>query len=170
LKIKDPTMTRIVIPGIILLLMLACSPKAALVTTPAPPPADPFAYDSVLAKRLGGNDNGMTQYVMAFLKRGPNRPTDSITRVELQKAHMANINRMAAEGKLIIAGPFMDDGDLRGIYIFNVQTVEEAKELTKTDPAVKYGSLVMELHPWYGSAGLKEVNSIHKRITKPAGK
>jgi uncharacterized protein YciI len=170
LKIKDQTIMKIIVPGILLMLLIACSPKAALVSTPAPDPVDPFAYDSILAKRLGGNDNGMSQYVMAFLKRGPNRPTDSVMRVELQKAHMANINRMAEEGKLVMAGPFMDNGDYRGIYIFNVQTVEEAKALTETDPAIKYGSLVMELHPWYGSAGLKELNAIHKRITKPAAK
>jgi uncharacterized protein YciI len=163
-------MIKYVFSGSMLILLFACSPRTALIPTPTPAPSDPYAYDSVLAKRLGGNDNGMSQYVMAFLKRGPNRPTDSLMRVELQKAHMANIKRMAEEGKLVLAGPFMDDGDLRGIYIFNVKTVEEAKALTETDPAIKYGSLVMELHPWFATAALKEVNSINKRITKPAAK
>ena len=124
------------------------------------------AYDSVLAKKLGASENGMAEYVMAFLKRGPNRSPDSTVRAELQKAHMANINRLAGEGKLVLAGPFMDDGDLRGIYIFNVKTVEEAKLLTESDPAIKAGSLVMELHPWFGSAALKEVNQIHRRISR----
>jgi uncharacterized protein len=73
---------------------------------------------------------------------------------------------MAEEGKLILAGPFLDDGDIRGIYIFNVQTVEEAEALTKTDPAIQSGRLVMELHPWYGSAALMEVNQMHKKIAK----
>lgn len=79
---------------------------------------------------------------------------------------MANINRMAEEGKLVTAGPFMDDGELRGIYIFNVATVEEAKALTETDPAVQAGRLVMELHPWYGSAALMEMNNLHKKLAK----
>ncbi len=49
-----------------------------------------------------------------------------------------------------------------GIYIFNVETVKEAKKLTETDPVIIFGSLVMELKPWYGSAALMEVNEIHK--------
>jgi uncharacterized protein YciI len=106
----------------------------------------------------------MKAYVMAFLKKGPNRNQDSIEAARLQAAHMANIRRMAEEGSLVLAGPFMDDGDLRGIYLFNVSTVEEARRLTDSDPAVRAGRLVMELHPWYGSAALMEVTRIHKTI------
>ncbi len=73
---------------------------------------------------------------------------------------------MVDEGKLIVAGPFMDDQSIRGIFIFNVSTVEEAKKLTETDPAIKAGALVMELHPWYGSAALVETVAIHKTIQK----
>ena len=106
----------------------------------------------------------MKVYVMAFLKKGPNRNQDSVEAARLQAAHMANIHRMAEEGSLVLAGPFMDDGDLRGIYVFNVSTVEEARALTATDPAVKAGRLAMELHPWYGSAALMEVNRIHNTL------
>jgi len=123
-------------------------------------------YDAALAKKLNGNEYGMKKYVIAFLKAGPNRGQDSATAAQLQAAHMANIHRMAEAGDLVVAGPFMDDGELRGIYIFNVETVEKAKELTETDPAVKAGRLVMELHPWYSSAALMEVNGIHKKIQK----
>ena len=73
---------------------------------------------------------------------------------------------MADEGKLILAGPFLDDGELRGIYIFNVKSIKEAKNLSKTDPAIQTGSLVMELKEWYGSAGLIVVNDIHNIISK----
>lgn len=123
-------------------------------------------YDAALAKRLGADDMGMRKYVMAFLKRGPNRPKDPAEAQKLQAAHMANIGRMAKEGKLIVAGPFMDNGELRGIYIFNVESVAEAEALTKTDPAIQAGSLAMELHPWYGSAALQETTAIHNRIAK----
>lgn len=123
-------------------------------------------YDAKLAEKLKGNEYGMKKYVMAFLKAGPNRNQDSATAAQLQAAHMANIHRMAANGDLVVAGPFLDKGDLRGIYIFNVETVEKAKELTETDPAVKAGRLIMELHPWYGSAALMEVNEIHNKIQK----
>ena len=47
----------------------------------------------------------------------------------------------------MLAGPFADDGVLRGIYVFDVATVAEAEALTKTDPAIQAGQLVMELHP-----------------------
>ena len=80
---------------------------------------------------------------------------------------MANIHRPADEGKLLLAGPFMG-GEIRGIYIFDVTTVEEARELTATDPAIKAGRLEMELRPWFGSAAVREVNSIHERIAKTA--
>src|ERR1700744_6805656 len=101
-------------------------------------------YDAQLAKKLGADDYGMKQYVMAFLKAGPNRPKDSVARMELQKAHLKNITRLANEGKLILAGPFMDDQSIKGIFIFNVTTIEEAKKLTETDPAIQAGSLIME--------------------------
>jgi len=123
-------------------------------------------YDAQLAKKLGADEYGMKTYAMAFLKAGPNRPKDSVARTELQKAHLKNIMRLAAEGKLIIAGPFMDDQPIKGIFVFNVSTIDEAKKLTETDPAIKAGSLIMELHPWYGSAALMETVAIHKKLEK----
>ncbi|MGE0560337.1 MAG: YciI family protein [Flavobacteriales bacterium] len=123
-------------------------------------------FDSVKAANYGADEYGMKQYVMAFLRKGPNRPTDKVLADSLQKAHLANISKMADEGKLVVAGPFLNDGDLRGIYIFNVATIEEAKQLTETDPAIIAGSLTMELLPWYGSAALIEINALHKTLAK----
>ena len=144
----------------------SCKTEIKKEVTPATTENSEITYDSILAQKTGADDYGMKQYVMAFLKAGPNRSQDSATAADLQKAHMANINRMAEEGKLVMAGPFMDGGELRGIYVFNVTTVEEAKALTETDPAVQAGRLVMELHPWYGSAALIEMNDLHKRVSK----
>lgn len=143
----------------LLFLIVLLAPPALHGQTTAP-------YDSALASRLGADRIGMKVYVMAFLKRGPNRDQDSLEAARLQAAHMANIHRMAEEGSLVLAGPFMDDGDLRGIYVFNVSSVEEAQALTATDPAIKAGRLAMELHPWYGSAALMEVNRIHGTLQK----
>lgn len=123
-------------------------------------------YDSLLAAKLNADEYGMRRYVLALLKTGPNVNQDSSAARRLQQAHMENIRRLAKEGKLVLAGPFLDDGPLRGIYVFNVETVEEARELTLTDPAIQAGRLEMELHPWYGSAALKEVNELTTRITK----
>ena len=113
-------------------------------------------YDSILAKKLGADQYGMKHYVMAFLKTGPNQITDSIKRIEMQKAHLKNIIRLANEGKLIVAGPFLDDQPVEGIFIFNVESIEEAKALTNLI-SHSVGELIMELRPWYGSAAL--VNS-----------
>lgn len=128
--------------------------------------AQPTVYDSLYAQQLGADDYGMRSYVMAFLKTGPNRSQSAEEAQKLQRAHLDNIKRLADEGKLVLAGPFLDDGKLRGIYIFAVESVEEAKALTATDPAIQAGILEMELHPWYGSAGVMEVNEIHEKIAK----
>lgn len=141
------------------------------IKNPTPPPSTPepiaaSTFDEALAKELGADDYGMRKYVMAFLKKGPNRTTDKDEAAKLQAAHMANIGKLAEESKLAIAGSFLDNGELRGIYIFNVETIEEAKKLTETDPAINAGSLVMELHPWYGSAALGLVNKNHDKISK----
>lgn len=101
----------------------------------------------MLAKETGADDYGMRRYVMALLKEGSNRDQDCITAAQLQRAHMDNINRMAKEGKLVIAGPFFDNWETKGIYIFAVETIEEAEVLTGTDLAIKAGRLIMELHP-----------------------
>jgi len=125
------------------------------------------SIDSLLAKQLGADDYGMKTYIMAFLKKGRKRwMIDSTTVNKLQKAHMENIARLADEGKLVVAGPFTDNTDLRGIYIFDVKTVAEAQQLCSTDPAIQAESLTMELHPWYGSAALMKTAEIHKKIAK----
>ena len=127
-------------------------------------------FDAALAAKLKADDLGMRTYVVAFLKAGPNRERPREEAQKLQAAHRANIRRLADEGKLVLAGPFADDGPLRGIYVFDVATVAEAEALTKTDPAIQAGQLVMELHPWYGSAALMMVNEVHAKIQKPQPK
>lgn len=94
------------------------------------------AYDAELAKRLGGNKNGMKNYVLAILKTGPNDgKIAGSERTEMFKGHMANIEKLAADGKLAVAGPFgKNDANFRGIFILNAATIEEAKKLVDTDP------------------------------------
>ncbi len=124
------------------------------------------SFDQALAASLGADEYGMKKYVLAFLKAGPNRDQDSLSAAKLQKAHLDNIQALAKAGKLSLAGPFLDNGNMRGIYIFNVESVEEAKKLTETDPAIRAGRLTMELHPWYGSAALQQVTQIHDKVAK----
>jgi uncharacterized protein YciI len=122
-------------------------------------------YDKELAARLGGNKNGMKQYVFATLKRGAKKFEDA-ARQTLLKGHMEFINRMAKEGKLVLAGPFGDQLDVRGIFIFDVRTVEEAQKMVEADPSIKAGLFEVELRPWFGTAALMEVLKIHEKITE----
>ena len=144
----------------------ACKPEVKVTVDDSSTPTDQLTYDSTLAAQVGADEYGMRKYVMAFLKAGPNQDMDSTQAAQLQRAHLDNIFRLADEGKLAVAGPFLDGGDLKGIYIFNVETIEEAKALTETDPAVKAGRFALELHPWYGSAAMMKVNELHKKVQK----
>lgn len=83
-----------------------------------------------------------------MLTKGPNRTQDSVTAEKIQEGHMANITKLSAAGKLLIAGPFMDDKEWRGIFILKTGSAEEAEELVKTDPAIIAGRLSYEIHPW----------------------
>jgi len=96
----------------------------------------------------------MKQYFMVFLKAGPNRSQDSVEAAKIQEGHLNNITRLFNEKKLIIAGPFLDDGAFRGIFIFDVPTIEEVNKLLLTDPAIKAGRLDYEIHPWYGPGNI----------------
>ncbi|MCU1268335.1 MAG: hypothetical protein JWM21_4653 [Acidobacteria bacterium] len=97
----------------------------------------------------------MTTAYLAFLRRGPAwTPEKTAATEELQKAHLANIYRLAQMKKLVVAGPFGDDGQLRGIFVFRVDSLAEAKVLTETDPAVKAGRLALDLHPWQVPEGV----------------
>src|SRR5688572_2217724 len=148
-------------------LILSCRPSENVdISEPKDENQMEMSYDSALAHKLGADDYGMKKFVMAFLRTGPYEEKDSVKAAEMQRAHLDNIFRLADEGKLALAGPFMDDSDLRGVYVFNVETIEEAKALTETDPAIKAGIFVMELHPWYGSAATCMINEQHKRISK----
>ncbi|WP_289662335.1 YciI family protein [Flavobacterium panacagri] len=124
-------------------------------------------YDEKLAKSLNADEYGMKKYVFCLLKSGSNTTVSKEETKKLFEGHMANINKLAKEGKLAVAGPFMkNDRNYRGIYIFNVETVEEAKKLVETDPAIKANLLEAELTPWYCSAALQEVPKMHDKIAK----
>lgn len=98
----------------------------------------------------------MTTYYVGFLLKGALWTPDQTPEVEkLQAAHLANIQRLAQEGKLILAGPFTDGGDLRGMFVFQVGSIEEARALAESDPMVKAGRLKLDLHPWYAAKGIR---------------
>src|ERR1051326_1052330 len=126
-------------------------------------------YDPELAKRRAADGGGMKRYVLCILKTGPkDAEIKGKERDEIFAGHFTNIGRLADEGKLAVAGPFgKNNRSWRGLYIFNVPTVEEAEKLVVLDPAVKAGVFSYELTPGYGSAAMITVAETHKRIQKP---
>lgn len=92
---------------------------------------------------------------LGFLTRGAKwTPEQTPATEELQKAHLANIYRLAGLKKLVVAGPFGDNTSLRGIFVFRVASLAEAQELAATDPAVMAGRLAIDLHPWQVPEGI----------------
>lgn len=95
----------------------------------------------------------MQQYFIAFLKRGPIRGQNEEETADLQKEHLAHLGKMYELGYADISGPFGDDGDIRGITIYNVPTQKMADSLANADPMVKAGRLEIEIHPWWAAKG-----------------
>lgn len=102
---------------------------------------------------MASNAEELKAYYLVILKKGPHRDQDSTTAEQIQKGHMENITKMAEAGKLNVAGPFLDDGDLRGIFVFNLSSEQEVRALVDNDPAVKAGRLIYEIHPWMTAKG-----------------
>ena len=124
-------------------------------------------YDAALAERLGADQRGMRAYVFVILKTGPKAELTKEESSKLFVGHMANIKRLAALGKLVLAGPFEDnENHYEGLFVFNVKTVKEAEALLVTDPAVAAGRFSFETYGWYGSAALMETTALHNRIDK----
>jgi len=97
----------------------------------------------------------MQQYFMVFLKTGNKRNQDSTETAQLQKQHLAHLERMAQQGYTSLTGPFGDGGEIRGIVVYNTPTQKMADSLARLDPMVKAGRLTVEIHPWWAAKGSK---------------
>lgn len=112
-------------------------------------------YDSTLAKKIGADDLGMKNYILVILRTGTANITDKAVRDSLFRGHFKNINQLADEGKMILAGPLdKNENSYRGIFVLNVSTPEEAHELLKNDPTITSKIFEVELFKWYGPAAL----------------
>jgi len=92
--------------------------------------------------------------IFGFLVRGPNTAQDKATADALQKGHLAYMDALHAQGKLVMAGPLVDAGERRGIVVYRVKDVTAAKALAAEDPAVKAGRLTLEAYPWMTFKGI----------------
>lgn len=99
------------------------------------------------------------QYYFVMLTKGARRDEIKDTAIinKLQAGHMSNMERLSKEGKLMLAGPFGDDGNWRGIFVFDAENEDEVRSMLATDPAIMAGRLDYEIHPWYTA-----MNSVFK--------
>jgi uncharacterized protein YciI len=104
------------------------------------------------------NGSGTTRYYVAFLRPDPQRRSLTSDEGErIQRAHMANIHKMADDGVLVSAGPFDDTPHtISGIFIFKVESLERAKEIAMKDPTVLAHRNTIEVHAWDGPTGIGE--------------
>ena len=124
-------------------------------------------YNKTLADSLGADAYGMKSYVLVLLKTGTNQTTDETLINKTFKGHLENINRLANLNKLVVAGPMgANEKNYRGIFILNVKSLDEARTLLETDPAIQEKLLEAELYPWYGSAALPAYLDVHYSIEK----
>jgi len=124
-------------------------------------------YDKELAERLGADEYGMKQYMFVILKTGSNDTENKQFVDSCFAGHMANIQKLVEENKLVVAGPMgKNEKEYRGIFILNVSTEEEALVLLQSDPAIKENLLEAELYNWYGSAALPEYLESSEKVGK----
>ena len=113
-----------------------------------------MTYDDAQAwKDVAEHFPNMTIYYIFLLKKGPVWSPDPTPEIEaLQEAHLANLRRLGEMGKLVLIGPLLDSfatsGEIRGIGVLKTGSLVEAQELIGTDPMVKAGRLIFELHTW----------------------
>lgn len=140
-------------------LMVAASANAQEAAEAAPP-----AHDAALARKVGADEYGMRSYILVVLKTGPERVADGPERDAMFSGHFANMNRLASEGKLALAGPFDGTDGWRGLFILATDDIDEARRIVATDPVIVNGEMVAEYHKYYGSAALMLVGEMHDKV------
>jgi uncharacterized protein YciI len=105
-------------------------------------------------------------YAFVFLLAGPRE--GQLSAEELQAArngHFGNIARLAEEGVLLLAGPLFDPrSDLahRGIFLFDVDDLDDAWAIAETDPGVQLGAFALDVFPFRSSADFRSVWEIER--------
>lgn len=125
-------------------------------------------YNQALAKQLDADAYGMKNYFLVILKTGSNKTSDKQLINSSFRGHLDNINRLAKEGKLIVAGPLSKNkNEYRGIFILDkIKHIDQAHEILNTDPAIKNKLLDYDIFTWYGSAALPEYLPASDKIWK----
>ena len=124
-------------------------------------------FDQSLATKLGAEEYGMKKYVLVMLRTGTAAISDKRIIDSLFKGHFNNMPRLTDEKMLIVAGPVgKNDKNYRGLFILNVQSIEEARVLVDSDPAVKSKLLDADFFSWYGFAHCPNIYLIRKKLKR----
>lgn len=107
----------------------------------------PLSYDVA-------NPQNLEPLIFGFLVRGSNTTQDKATADALQKGHLAYMDALHQQGKLVMAGPLVNAGARRGIVVYRAKDVAAATALAAEDPAVKAGRLTLEAYPWMTFKGI----------------
>lgn len=138
-------------------------PSSPASAAPAPAAPAPAAPAPASVKPPADMAPKMTTYYMAFLRRSPKWTPGGAGVAELQRAHMANIQRLSKEGKMVLAGPFLEQtgpGSLAGLFVLQASSLAEAQQLVATDPAVQAGRFTFEIVPWMGPKVLARIPAL----------
>ncbi|WP_428235684.1 YciI family protein [Gracilimonas sp.] len=115
--------------------------------------ADSTAQPETFEYEWAGEKMTMQKYFIVFLKSGPERSQTEEEAMKLQREHLAYLGGLYEEGIINLNGPTDGTGDIRGFSVYNVATIEQAREYAENDPMVKAGRLVVEVHPWWLAKG-----------------
>jgi uncharacterized protein YciI len=117
-----------------------------------------FAFLIILASCSLGQSG---PFLFVFLNTNPNKPELPKEQVDsIMAGHMANINRLAEEGKLIAAGPFYGGG---GIFVLSTASTDSGRSWLKSDPGVRANRWIIEMIPYVPRIG--SVCSVAKDYT-----
>ena len=89
-----------------------------------------------------------------ILERPKNAPQYPAAKLEiLQSGHLANIAKMANDGILASAGPFLTDENRRGIFIFFSKDINQISRAVAKDPLIQSKRLELKIMPWWTGKG-----------------
>jgi uncharacterized protein len=95
-------------------------------------------------------------YELVVLRRPINAPAiDDATAELFQRQHLGHFATMKEAGYMKVAGPLdnQPDENWRGVCLYQVGSLAEARRLAESDPAVRAGRFVVDVMNWYTAKG-----------------
>jgi uncharacterized protein YciI len=92
-------------------------------------------------------------YTLVLLWEGPSRDQAEAEADRLERGHLRHLFTLRNEGKLLLNGPVLDDGELVGIAIYAGQDQDAVRALAEADPSVEAGRLRVDVRPLFGIPG-----------------